>query len=634
MSEENKVYIDSKISNSIRSYKEFDNILYTIGIDNLILGLIKISTVSSEKEEANNTIDDSYLKKIKDIIPLGAYINGAIAIYNENTFEDFETVLNEQIDKIKEINKDLLICKSEDEIKYIQLALKELLYIDDEDDLNFEFKKFGENTDDDVEIIFNDNLIKNYFSGGEAKYKLIAHNVQILFNNQKNIDDYENIIEFKKEQLNDEKYLDEIFDVSKNKGIVLKLKQQDLIIDENFDDQQNFNDIKVDEYNKTNNNINKLYYANVQLGVKKNNDEEQIIENIKLVDIDIKDDLKTNLYIETIGILSLESKNVEKLLTSMISQLKKCISNLFSEDNKNIKQKVILYNELFNAIPFTLLTLTPISIEDNKILSIINKRDNKTKIEDDIKLSKIFHINGITFYDFCPVFNDTNSDEDNKNKGDKYQHLLNPHLNISNISEPPSNSHILRAMISGDYHYYHYNQDNFSDAGWGCAYRSLQTLLSWFKLNTSVGKNIKIPSIPEIQTILVKLGDKDKKIIGSTDWIGAIEVNLVLNELLGIDNQILYVPSGSELNSKGRELLYHFQHNKAPVMVGGGVFAYTILGVDYDKVKGECKFLILDPHYAGEDDIKTIINKGWCNWKTIEIFKKENFYNLCLPLAN
>ena len=150
MSEENKVYIDSKISNSIRSYKEFDNILYTIGIDNLILGLIKISTVSSEKEEANNTIDDSYLKKIKDIIPLGAYINGAIAIYNENTFEDFETVLNEQIDKIKEINKELFICKSEDEIKYIQLALKELLYIDDEDDLNFEFKKFGENTDDDV----------------------------------------------------------------------------------------------------------------------------------------------------------------------------------------------------------------------------------------------------------------------------------------------------------------------------------------------------------------------------------------------------------------------------------------------------------------------------------------------------
>ena len=635
MAEDNKVYIDSKLSNSLRSYKEFDNIIYTIGIDNLVLGLIKISSVSTEKEEANITTDESYLTKIGDTIPVGAYVNGVVAIYNENTFEDFETVLNEHVDKIKEINKNLLINKSDEEMKYIQLALKELLYLDDEDDFNFEFKKYGDSTDDDVEINFCDNLIKTYFSGNEAKYKLIVHNVQILFNNQKNIDEYENIVELKKEQLNDEKFLDDICEVKNNKGIILKLKQQDLIVDDNFDDPQNFNDIKVDEYNKTNSNINKLYYAIVQLGVKNNNDEEKIIENIKLIDTDITDDLKTNFYIETIGVMSSDSKNNKKLIEFMLSQLKNSIHNLINEDNKKIKQKVILYNELYNSLPLTLSTLTPITIADNK-LSLINNKENKTVIENDIKLSKIYHINGITFYDFGPIVNsNTEKDVDaNKNKDYTYQHLLNPHLSISNINDPPSNTHIIRGMVRGDYHYYHYNQDNFNDAGWGCAYRSLQTIVSWFILNTSVGKNLKVPTIREIQTILVKLGDKDKKIIGSTDWIGAIEVNLVLNELLGIDNQILYVPSGSELNSKGRELLYHFQHNGTPVMVGGGVFAYTILGVDYDKVKGECKFLILDPHYTGEDEVKTIINKGWCNWKTIEIFKKENFYNLCLPLAN
>ena len=139
--EENKIIIDSKLNNSIRSYKEFDNILYTIGIDNLILGLIKIRSVSSEKEEGNQSIDESYLKNVKDIIPLGSYINGCIAIYNENTFEDFESVLNEEIEKIKEVNKNLLLNKSENEINYIQLALKELLYLDDEDDFNFEYKK-------------------------------------------------------------------------------------------------------------------------------------------------------------------------------------------------------------------------------------------------------------------------------------------------------------------------------------------------------------------------------------------------------------------------------------------------------------------------------------------------------------
>ena len=38
-------------------------------------------------------------------------------------------------------------------------------------------------------------------------------------------------------------------------------------------------------------------------------------------------------------------------------------------------------------------------------------------------------------------------------------------------------------------------------------------------------------------------------------------------------------------------------------MIGGGVFAYTILVVDYDKVKGVWKFLILDPHYTGENNV-------------------------------
>ena len=66
-------------------------------------------------------------------------------------------------------------------------------------------------------------------------------------------------------------------------------------------------------------------------------------------------------------------------------------------------------------------------------------------------------------------------------------------------------------------------------------------------------------------------------------------------------------------------------------MIGGGVYAYTILGIEYDRVIGDCLFLILDPHYHGDDDFKTIINKGWCEWKTAALFQKENFYNICMP---
>ena len=43
MAEDNKIFIDRKLNNSIRTFKEFDNIIYTIGINNLILGLTFIN---------------------------------------------------------------------------------------------------------------------------------------------------------------------------------------------------------------------------------------------------------------------------------------------------------------------------------------------------------------------------------------------------------------------------------------------------------------------------------------------------------------------------------------------------------------------------------------------------------------
>jgi hypothetical protein len=34
-------------------------------------------------------------------------------------------------------------------------------------------------------------------------------------------------------------------------------------------------------------------------------------------------------------------------------------------------------------------------------------------------------------------------------------------------------------------------------------------------------------------------------------------------------------------------------------MIGGGVLAYTLLGVAINEVTGDAAFLILDPHYTG-----------------------------------
>ena len=132
--------------------------------------------------------------------------------------------------------------------------------------------------------------------------------------------------------------------------------------------------------------------------------------------------------------------------------------------------------------------------------------------------------------------------------------------------------------------------------------------------------------------------------------------------------KIMNVRSGSELPEKCRELAMHFETQGTPIMIGryilweasiketcgvisyflcwllepvydagGGVLAYTLLGVDYNEVSGDCAFLILDPHYTGTDDVKKIVNGGWCGWKKAvdskgrNFFLKDKFYNLLLP---
>lgn len=129
-------------------------------------------------------------------------------------------------------------------------------------------------------------------------------------------------------------------------------------------------------------------------------------------------------------------------------------------------------------------------------------------------------------------------------------HLLCPHTALR--SSPTGTV----AMVQGRYTYHHYMQDNFNDnvstytsphkcythwsslalpqpaQGWGCAYRSLQTLWSWFKLQGYTSK--AIPSHREIQEALVATGDKPSHFISSRQWIGSFEVSTTLNHLLAV----------------------------------------------------------------------------------------------------
>ena len=87
------------------------------------------------------------------------------------------------------------------------------------------------------------------------------------------------------------------------------------------------------------------------------------------------------------------------------------------------------------------------------------------------------------------------------------------------------------------YGYYHYGQQGMADFGWGCAYRSLQSLHSWFFLNGYDSSNDSFmtyqfrdtdslpPTHREIQSTLVRIGDKQK------DFIGSKQVSNMSNDL-------------------------------------------------------------------------------------------------------
>ncbi len=211
--------------------------------------------------------------------------------------------------------------------------------------------------------------------------------------------------------------------------------------------------------------------------------------------------------------------------------------------------------------------------------------------------------------------------------------LLNVHLGLRLASATGDEGQV--HLVQGRYAYHHYMQDGFDDDGWGCAYRSLQTIVSWFRLQGYSAT--EVPTHAQIQKCLVDIGDKEAKFVGSKQWIGSTEVGFVVEKACEVQSRFLSVSSGDEMPTKSRELVHHFQTHGSPVMIGGGVLAHTIIGVDWNESTGETRWLILDPHFTGSDRVSGSPNtpymqqKGWVGWKGVDFWKKGAFYNMCLP---
>jgi hypothetical protein len=111
----------------------------------------------------------------------------------------------------------------------------------------------------------------------------------------------------------------------------------------------------------------------------------------------------------------------------------------------------------------------------------------------------------------------------------QYELFHNVHVTLPPPPVPNVNNQIV--SVRGDYEYWHYGCDGFDDRGFGCGYRTLQTICSWL---TKFKPESKVPSLPDIQKILVNLEDKPASFIGSRDWIGSFEVSILILGLIDL----------------------------------------------------------------------------------------------------
>ncbi|KAJ8389303.1 hypothetical protein AAFF_G00121680 [Aldrovandia affinis] len=190
------------------------------------------------------------------------------------------------------------------------------------------------------------------------------------------------------------------------------------------------------------------------------------------------------------------------------------------------------------------------------------------------------------------------------------------------------------SLVAGECLYFHYGCDGQDDRGWGCGYRTLQTISSWLDMSRlHVRTNRPPPSLPKVQEALVTIGDKPPSFLGSREWIGTFEAALVLDHFYNVPCRIVHVRAGGpELEGVAQELHQHFQAHGSPVMMGGDRdnSSKGILGV-CTSAQGS-HVLVLDPHYCGPPlDRESAQRLGWVSWKKVASLDHSSFYNLCLP---
>ena len=210
----------------------------------------------------------------------------------------------------------------------------------------------------------------------------------------------------------------------------------------------------------------------------------------------------------------------------------------------------------------------------------------------------------------------------------------------SNIDAVFINGKSEKYQVIGSHKFFYYKCDGIDDIGWGCGYRTLQTMCSWIRLKLlenykikNITKDVKeVPTILEIQKILVKCEDKPQNFVGSRDWIGCFEASIVIDVLYDIPCKILHSIPG-RLSDNLSELKSYFKNVKSPIMMGGDLdnASKGVLGFCENSAE-QCYFLIANPHlYTNQPLDKKKVNE-LVSWIDVNDLKNNySFYNFCMP---
>ncbi|KAK1933532.1 protein of unknown function (DUF1671) protein family [Babesia divergens] len=224
--------------------------------------------------------------------------------------------------------------------------------------------------------------------------------------------------------------------------------------------------------------------------------------------------------------------------------------------------------------------------------------------------------------------------------------LVEPHMGDALFPQWMSNKTSRASVVKGYYQYYHYmqvggllkvcicpNQCGKNDNGWGCCYRSIQMMASWYLLQYYTLK--RVPTHEEIQKYLKERDPSHAElVVGSTTWIGTVEAGYFINWYLNYNSKSYYINDVNDMRNYNGVIANHFLNVGSPIIMGAGMFAYVIAGICIGAQPDDVAYLIADPHYTGEDNVKSIKTKGAISWKKIDFIAKAasgGFINLCCP---